>query len=173
MQMGATVIDRCSPQARSKTMASIRGRGNKTTEVAFVEILRAAAIVGWRRHLEISLKPLQDGYARQPRGIRPSKRQAVTVRPDFVFRAAKIAVFLDGCFWHKCPIHYKAPTSNEHYWDQKINANVVRDRRIDAALKAAGWRVLHLWEHEMRVPSIVLRKLRRCLACKNILDENS
>ncbi|MGU7769658.1 hypothetical protein ACV229_05695 [Burkholderia sp. MR1-5-21] len=145
-------------------MASIRGRGNKTTEVAFVEILRAAAIVGWRRHLKISLTPRQDGHAPQPKGIHPSKRQAATVRPDFVFRAAKLAVFLDGCFWHKCPIHYKAPKSNEDYWVWKINANVVRDRRTDVALKAAGWQVLHLWEHEMRVPSIVLRKLRRRLA---------
>ncbi|WP_206438174.1 hypothetical protein [Burkholderia stagnalis] len=167
------MIDRCSPQARSKTMASIRGRGNKTTEVAFVELLRAAAIVGWRRHLEISLKPLQDGHARQARGAHPSKRRAATVRPDFVFRAAKLAVFLDGCFWHKCPIHFKAPVRNEHYWNWKINANVVRDRRIDTALKAAGWRVLHFWEHEMRVPSIVLRKLRRRLACIYVSDESS
>ncbi|WP_433704645.1 DNA mismatch endonuclease Vsr [Paraburkholderia sacchari] len=147
-------------------MASIRGRGNKTTETAFVAILRAAAIVGWRRHLKLPLRLFQDRNAQRPMGSRQGRRHAATVRPDFVFRELKLAVFVDGCFWHKCPIHYKAPKTNEYYWERKINANVARDRRIDAALKSAGWRVLHLWEHELATPSGVLRKLRRRLACR-------
>ncbi|AVK72213.1 hypothetical protein BJN34_0150 [Cupriavidus necator] len=144
-------------------MASIRGRGNKTTEATFVAILRAAAITGWRRHLKISLGYSGDGRE-QARSVRKGRSRTATARPDFVFRAVKLAVFLDGCFWHKCPIHYKAPATNPGFWEEKINANVARDRRVDAALKSAGWRVLHLWEHELRTPPTILRKLRRRLA---------
>jgi DNA mismatch endonuclease (patch repair protein) len=163
MQREGTVVDRYNAQQRSRIMASIRGRGNKSTEATFLVILRAAAITGWRRHLEIPLKSFHGQSAGQVQGIVGGRRPTTTVRPDFVFRAAKLAVFLDGCFWHKCPIHYKAPTSNEQYWLKKINANVVRDRCVDAALESAGWRVLHLWEHELRAPPGVLRKLRRRL----------
>ncbi|WP_106303641.1 very short patch repair endonuclease [Paraburkholderia sp. BL18I3N2] len=157
------MVDIYNAQQRSRIMALIRGRGNKSTEATFVAILRAAALTGWRRHLEISLKAVHGQPVRQAQGIRQGRRRPTTIRPDFVFRAAKLAVFLDGCFWHRCPMHYKAPTSNERYWREKINANVARDRRVDAALKSAGWRVLHLWEHELRAPPVVLRKLRRRL----------
>lgn len=67
---------------------------------------------------------------------------------DIVFRHAKIAVFVDGCFWHGCPYHGTAPQTNAPYWSAKIARNVERDRRNDAALAKAGWRVVRIWEHE-------------------------
>lgn len=69
-------------------------------------------------------------------------------RPDIVFTAAKVAVFVDGCFWHSCPEHGTTPTANRGWWEEKLAANVERDRRHDAELEAAGWIVLRLWEHE-------------------------
>lgn len=72
----------------------------------------------------------------------------VRVRPDIVFTRRKVAVFVDGCFWHVCPDHGREPTTNEWYWTPKLRRNVARDRAADAALSAAGWRVVRLWEHE-------------------------
>jgi DNA mismatch endonuclease (patch repair protein) len=72
----------------------------------------------------------------------------VRVRPDVVFRRARVAVFIDGCFWHGCPVHGTRPRSNTAYWDTKIARNRARDERADTALTAAGWRVVRLWEHE-------------------------
>jgi DNA mismatch endonuclease (patch repair protein) len=69
------------------------------------------------------------------------------VRPDLVFTKTRLAVFVDGCFWHVCPQHGRQPTHNEWYWTPKLRRNVERDRRADAALVAAGWRVVRVWEH--------------------------
>jgi DNA mismatch endonuclease (patch repair protein) len=69
------------------------------------------------------------------------------VRPDVVFTARRVAVFVDGCFWHVCPEHGREPTTNEWYWTPKLRRNVERDKAADAALIAAGWRVVRLWEH--------------------------
>lgn len=70
------------------------------------------------------------------------------VRPDIVFPRAHVVVFVDGCFWHGCPIHGKPPKSNARYWDAKIALNQDRDTRQSAALNANGWTVLRIWEHE-------------------------
>src|SRR6266568_6153968 len=72
----------------------------------------------------------------------------VRVRPDIVFTARKVAVFVDGCFWHCCPEHGTQPSSNTWYWEPKLRRNVERDRAADAALLAAGWGVVRIWEHE-------------------------
>lgn len=69
-------------------------------------------------------------------------------RPDLVFTRAKLAVFVDGCFWHRCPEHGIMPKNNREWWLEKLEANVVRDRLKDDALDALGWRVVHIWEHE-------------------------
>jgi DNA mismatch endonuclease (patch repair protein) len=69
------------------------------------------------------------------------------VRPDVVFTARRVAVFVDGCFWHCCPEHGRQPTTNEWYWTPKLRRNIERDRRADAALTTAGWQVVRLWEH--------------------------
>lgn len=70
------------------------------------------------------------------------------VRPDVVFTLRRIAVFVDGCFWHSCPEHGRAPSSNTGYWSPKLARNRERDRENSALLRAAGWTVIRLWEHE-------------------------
>jgi DNA mismatch endonuclease, patch repair protein len=72
----------------------------------------------------------------------------VRVRPDIVFTARRVAVFVDGCFWHCCPDHGSQPAANSWYWEPKLRRNVERDRNADAALGLAGWTVIRLWEHE-------------------------
>jgi DNA mismatch endonuclease (patch repair protein) len=73
---------------------------------------------------------------------------ALRVRVDVAFPKAAVAVFVDGCFWHSCPIHGTQPRANEPYWSAKLRRNVERDRRVDKALSLAGWHVLRIWEHE-------------------------
>jgi len=72
------------------------------------------------------------------------------VRPDFVFHARRIAVFVDGCFWHGCPQHATRPKHNASFWRKKLAANRDRDRLVTRTLRARGWRVLRIWEHELR-----------------------
>lgn len=69
-------------------------------------------------------------------------------RADVVFTRARLAIFVDGCFWHCCPIHATRPAANADWWLAKLEANVARDRRNDRELSAAGWSVLRCWEHE-------------------------
>jgi DNA mismatch endonuclease (patch repair protein) len=69
-------------------------------------------------------------------------------RPDIAFTRARVAVFVDGCFWHCCPEHGRQPGVNGGYWGPKLERNVARDRAADAALTAAGWSVVRVWEHE-------------------------
>ena len=70
------------------------------------------------------------------------------VRPDVVFTRARVAVFVDGCYWHSCPKHGTSPQRNSGYWASKLRLNVDRDRAVNAALLQAGWRVIRVWEHE-------------------------
>ena len=72
---------------------------------------------------------------------------AVRPRPDIVFTRARVAVFVDGCFWHSCPQHGGLPGSNTAYWGPKLARNVERDRLYDEALRVAGWTVVRVWEH--------------------------
>lgn len=69
-------------------------------------------------------------------------------RADLVFRPVRVAVFVDGCFWHRCPEHWNQPVNNAEFWRQKIGHNVERDRETDQRLTEAGWRVIRIWEHE-------------------------
>ncbi|MEU4607198.1 very short patch repair endonuclease [Kribbella sp. NPDC023972] len=87
--------------------------------------------------------------------VRTSTRR---VRPDIVFTARKIAVFVDGCFWHCCPEHGRQPSVNSGYWSPKLARNVERDRLADAALTHDGWAVVRIWEHEPLETAIRLVK---------------
>jgi DNA mismatch endonuclease (patch repair protein) len=107
-------------------MRNVRSRGNKATELMLVESLRSAGIRGWRRHA------------------------AIFGRPDFIFPAQRVALFVDGCFWHGCKKHCRMPSSNQEYWNAKIARNVVRDRTTTRRLRALGWRVVRIWEHELK-----------------------
>ena len=85
---------------------------------------------------------------------RPSSR--LRTRADILFTRWRVAVFVDGCFWHACPEHGTLPKSNAVWWRDKIRTNVARDRRVDLALEDEGWLVVRVWEHE-DISSAVLR----------------
>ena len=92
-------------------------------------------------------------------GRRPLKNFRRTA--DLVFPRKRVAVFLDGCFWHQCPEHFQLPASNRVYWEPKIARNVERDRETDQRLAEAGWLVLRFWEHES--PTDVARRIERAV----------
>jgi DNA mismatch endonuclease, patch repair protein len=79
------------------------------------------------------------------------KRTTPGGRPDLVFPGPRVAVFVDGCFWHGCPEHYVRPRSRTEFWSQKLQENLARDRRQTAALEREGWKVCRFWEHEVWV----------------------
>ena len=89
----------------------------------------------------------RQGY-RFRKDLRLDLADGVRVRPDIAFTARRVAVFVDGCFWHGCPDHGGSPSVNQSYWGPKLRRNVERDRIADAALARAGWRVVRVWEHE-------------------------
>lgn len=100
-------------------MVAIRSKGNQTTEIVFSKLLRANKITGWRRHI------------RRVFGV-----------PNFIFQKEKVAIFIDGCFWHGCPQYKTQPKTNVRYWKQKIANNQKRDKEVKKQLIHNGWRVL-------------------------------
>jgi DNA mismatch endonuclease (patch repair protein) len=82
-------------------------------------------------------------------GLRYRLRAKLPGRPDIAFTKVKVAVFIDGCFWHRCPIHGVMPKSNADFWKTKLNGNVKRDRKNEAKLRQQGWHVLRFWEHQV------------------------
>lgn len=144
------MADVFTPAKRSEVMSRIRSRGNERTEMRMVAVFRAQGITGWRRHKVLSYT------------VSDVKRK---VRPDFVFPKLGVVVFVDGCFWHGCPRCYVRPKQNRKFWDAKREGNQARDRNQSRALRAAGWAVVRLWEHELamkREPRLVA-KLQRVL----------
>lgn len=144
----ARVPDVFTKAKRSQVMAAIRSRGNKATELKLLAILRGGHITGWRRHL------------------------ALPGRPDFAFPRARLAIFVDGCFWHGCPQHGRRPTSNRAYWLPKLERNRKRDATVSHLLRSAGWRVLRIWAHALAEPQAVIETIRTELkhtpiACKH------
>jgi DNA mismatch endonuclease (patch repair protein) len=125
---------------RSEVMSKIRSRGNRDTELALARLMRANRISGWRRHLPI------------------------TGRPDFAFRRQRVAVFVDGCFWHRCPKCRLRPATNRVFWESKLGRNQQRDSVVNRTLRRGGWRVVRIWEHEFRKPEMVARKVLKALA---------
>ncbi|MET8566574.1 very short patch repair endonuclease [Streptomyces sp. NPDC004783] len=115
-----------SSAARRRNMQAIRSRD--TTPERLIRSLVHARGLRYR----VAARPLPD-----------LRRTA-----DLVFRPAKVAVFIDGCYWHGCPDHYVSPKTNVGYWSDKVARNMARDRDTDERLQAAGWTVLRFWEHE-------------------------
>jgi DNA mismatch endonuclease (patch repair protein) len=107
---------------RSAVMGRIRSRGNRATELRLIALMREHGITGWRRNARLFGKP------------------------DFVFRAVKLAVFVDGCFWHGCPRHATKPVNRAEWWAAKLARNAQRDRAVTRTLRASGWTVLRIWE---------------------------
>jgi len=136
-------MDIFSRSERSRIMSLIRSRGNAATELRLIKLFRASRISGWRRN------------------------QNLAGKPDFVFRAKRVVIFVDGCFWHGCPRCYHRPKSHQKYWDAKVAANIQRDRRNRQRLRRQGWRVLRIWEHELVTsPANCVKKIQRKLAAK-------
>ncbi|MFE2421502.1 very short patch repair endonuclease [Streptomyces hokutonensis] len=115
-----------SSAARRRNMQAIRSRDTKPEQL----IRRLVHAQGLR--YRVAARPL------------PHLRRTA----DMVFRPAKVAVFIDGCYWHGCPYHYIPPKTNPGYWSDKVAGNMTRDRDTDQKLKDAGWLVLRFWEHE-------------------------
>jgi DNA mismatch endonuclease (patch repair protein) len=120
-------------------MSRIRSRGNQTTEMKAVSIFKRYGLRGWRRHADL-----------------PGK-------PDFIFADKKVAVFFDGCFWHGCPKCKLHPKSNEEYWSAKISGNRRRDRKVATQLRKKGWSVIRFWEHSLKDPEGVAKRVQRAL----------
>ena len=144
------MTDTVSRQVRSQIMSRIRGTGNKRTDKAVASMLRQAGITGWRRHVVIKLPPTKSAMSVAGDGTKFKPR----VRPDFVFPYQKVALFIDGCFWHGCPRCYTAPKSARGFWKRKVTTNRERDRYQTTALKKIGWRVVRVWEHEFQTSRI-------------------
>jgi DNA mismatch endonuclease, patch repair protein len=124
---------------RSYNMSRIRFRGNQTTEMRLVALLKKWHITGWRR------------------------RSNLFGKPDLVFQETKVALFVDGCFWHHCPRCKFEPTSSRKYWTAKFARNQKRDKEVNRTLRSRGWQVLRIREHELRNTDRVLKRLRRLL----------
>ena len=92
--------------------------------------------------------------------------QAVLGKPDFVFPKKKIALFVDGCFWHQCPRHSNMPKNNREFWEKKLKANKDRDKFVNKELRKLGWIVIRVWEHEMRSPENVAQKILKLMPAK-------
>lgn len=127
--------------SRSTLMSRIRGKRNASTELRLVSLLRAERMHGWRRN------------------------SSLLGKPDFVFPKQKLAVFVDGCFWHghDCGRNLK-PKRNVALWRQKISGNQYRDRRVARTLRSAGWRVVRIWECALaKRPKTCIRKIQQAL----------
>ena len=127
--------------SRSELMARVRSRGNASTELRLASLLRLYRIVGWRRH------------------------QPFLGNPDFVWRGQRVALFVDGCYWHAhgCKRNL-SPRTNVAMWQLKFTSNMKRDRRVNRELRARGWTVIRLWECELaEVPDRCIRRIERAL----------
>ena len=134
------MADIWNKQKRSEVMALIRSHGNKDTELALAKLFRIQQITGWRR------------------------KQNILGKPDFIFRKAKLAVFVDGCFWHGCPKHGTKPKSNRTYWLPKLERNRKRDLSVTRALRRKGWHVVRIWDCALQNrPQLCIERIRRLL----------
>jgi DNA mismatch endonuclease (patch repair protein) len=125
-------------------MATIKGRGNRSTEIKLLVLIKAAGLTGWRRHVNL-----------------PGK-------PDFAFPRLKVAVFCDGDFWHGNPRTYKPPKTNVEFWEAKVRYNRSHDREVTGLLRQRGWRVVRVWESDLRKkPRHALARIRRALVFAN------
>jgi DNA mismatch endonuclease, patch repair protein len=109
--------------------------------------MRAIRRTGTKPELALRRALHRQGY-RFRKDYRLDLAEGKRVRPDIAFTARRVAVFVDGCFWHACPDHGTKPANNTWYWEPKLRRNVERDRAADDALAAAGWDVVRVWEHE-------------------------
>lgn len=151
---------------RSAVMAAIRSHGNRATELRLIQVFRLNGITGWRRGCVIREPAYAHALLRRGQRKTEDRRQKkrFSVRPDFVFSRLRVAVFVDGCFWHGCPRHGTRPRTNARFWRDKIARNQARDRQVSRLLRKLGWRVVRVWEHELKRKDEgkLVRKLGSC-----------
>jgi DNA mismatch endonuclease, patch repair protein len=129
---------------RSELMSRVRSCGNTTTEGRLAEVLREAGVTGWRQQAPI------------------------TGKPDFAWPEVKVAVFVDGCFWHGHDCGRKlSPRNSRRLWEKKFRRNKLRDRTVTRELRAAGWSVVRIWECELRKrPRHAVRRIKRVITLR-------
>jgi DNA mismatch endonuclease (patch repair protein) len=135
-------LDTVDKATRSRYMSAVKSRGNRSTEMKMVQLLRRNKLKGWRRH------------------------KSITGTPDFCWPAIKVALFVDGCFWHGCPRCYNLPKSNVIFWKKKVIGNRRHDKRVNLLLRAQGWKVLRVWGCRINEKRTLLR-LRTALHLDN------
>jgi len=130
------MVDVHSPEQRSYNMSRIRSRDTKP-----------------------ELKLRRELWSR---GVRYQVRNKLPGKPDIVFPKQRIAIFVDGCFWHGCPEHFHLPKTRTQFWKEKVEANIQRDHLVEGNLKVSGWAVFRFWEHQVNSDfSTVLKTLER------------
>jgi DNA mismatch endonuclease, patch repair protein len=147
----AIMADVFTQAKRSEVMSRIRSRGNKDTELALAKLLRRHRITGWRRQTTLVVRSSrrEEAHYSIRKSVRASSPRLLRVKVDFVFRPVRLALFVDGCFWHGCPRHATKPKNNRAFWRRKLSGNRARDQLVTRTLRRAGWRVLRIWEHEL------------------------
>ena len=134
------MVDVYDKTKRSTIMRNIKSNGNKSTEIRLIQFFHEQGVKGWRR-----------GYS-------------VKGHPDFVFLRKRIAIFVDGCFWHGHNCRNTRPKDNEDFWLAKISNNIEHDKIITEVFKQRGWRVIRIWECELKKKSVevLYAKMLRC-----------
>lgn len=129
------MADVFSKEARSEIMRQVKRARNKSTELKLIAFFKADGVKGWRRNYKLFGKP------------------------DFVFPAKKLAIFVDGCFWHGHDCRNTTPKDNADYWDKKRERNRTRDQEVTQKLQEKGWRVVRIWECELKKEALLREKL--------------
>ena len=137
------MADVFSKSKRSDIMKKVRPSGNKTTELKLIEYFSANNITGWRRNYKVK------GH------------------PDFVFLDRKIAIFVDGCFWHGHDCRNTRPDDNADYWNKKRERNIQHDKEITALFERRGWTVIRIWECELKKKNQALLDSKMALLLTN------
>lgn len=133
------MVDIYGKDKRSDIMSRVRSSGNKSTEMRVIKIFKELGIKGWRRKIPL------------------------TGKPDFTFLKSKTVVFVDGCFWHGCPIHGSIPQTNAEFWEKKLRRNMERDKEVTEELKKKGWHVIRIWQHDLNKSEAIKNKLNPLL----------
>lgn len=128
-------MDVLTKKQRSYNMSQIKAK-NTNPEIYIKNILRRNNVKGFSLH------------------------GSLLGKPDIIFRKKKIALFMDGCFWHKCPECFIEPRTRRKFWLKKITQNVIRDKKINKELKKRGWKVIRIWEHEIKAEGYPIKIAR-------------
>jgi DNA mismatch endonuclease (patch repair protein) len=140
----SAMTDVFTKRKRSEIMSSVRSKGNQTTEWRVRSRLVSAGVSGWKHNAT-----------------------EIFGKPDFAFEEERVAVFIDGCFWHGCELCRTIPAARHDFWLEKILRNKRRDRLVNRRLKKLGWHVIRFWEHEVRKePEKCIARIKQAIGFK-------